>query len=222
MINRKQLLSMIEEMETFSPSNAKIKLEQYATDAIASVELGFIAGIMHADLQERLVIDLGAGTGRLSITCLFFGAWRVIGVEIDLDAIKIARDNAKKFGFDDKLDLIIANVSPEKFIIRRKLNKDDLDKEITIVMNPPFGVHDKGADLRFLMAAINVPRVRVIYSFHLKNERNRQYIRNKMEKVNWEVVSLYQTEMFIPRLYKFHEKTRKKVEVDIYRIMPVE
>ncbi|MBN2150882.1 MAG: 50S ribosomal protein L11 methyltransferase, partial [Candidatus Lokiarchaeota archaeon] len=81
-------------MRTFEPASAKVALEQYATDAIAAVELVFNAGFVHDDLHGRLVIDLGTGTGRLAISALCMGAWRVVGLEVDPDALALARENA--------------------------------------------------------------------------------------------------------------------------------
>ncbi|MBN2154403.1 MAG: RNA methyltransferase, partial [Candidatus Lokiarchaeota archaeon] len=90
----------------------------------------------------------------------------------------------------------------------------------TLLMNPPFGVQVKGADARFLRAAMSIAGVDVIYSIHLKKEKNRKYLQKLVKDDGWEVVEMHQTKMILPRLYEFHEKKRKEIEVDIYRIIP--
>ncbi|MEX2682400.1 MAG: METTL5 family protein [Candidatus Sigynarchaeota archaeon] len=213
-MNKRQLTGIIEQMKTFDAASAKVELEQYATDAIAAVELVFIAGFVHDDLHGRLVIDLGTGTGRLAISALCMGAWRAVGLEIDLDALLLARENARAFGLDRRLDLVLGDVIAGSTLLRPQLSG------VTLIMNPPFGVQVKGADARFLRAAMVIPGVDVIYSIHLKNEKNRTFLRNFVKDGGWDVVELHQTTMFLPRLYEFHEKRRKEIEVDIYRILP--
>ncbi len=213
-MNKRQLVSFIEQMRTFDAASAKVELEQYATDAIAAVELVFIAGFMHDDLYGRLVIDLGTGTGRLAISALCMGAGNVIGIEIDPDALALAKENARAFGLERRLALLLGDVSALPLAPSR------LAGGATILMNPPFGVQTKGADARFLRAAMAIAGVDVIYSIHLKNEKNRIFLRKLVHDNGWDVVELHQTAMVLPRLYEFHEKKRKEIEVDIYRILP--
>ncbi|NMC08539.1 MAG: methyltransferase domain-containing protein [Candidatus Lokiarchaeota archaeon] len=213
-MNKRQLISRIEQMRTFEPATAKVALEQYPTDAIAAVELVFIAGFMHDDLRGRLVIDLGTGTGRLAISAICMGAWRAIGVEIDPDALALASENATAFGLERRLDLVLGDVD------QLALVPDRHGDGVTVIMNPPFGVQVKGADARFLLAAMALPGVDVIYSCHLTNEKNRTFLRKLADASGWRVVELRQTTMILPKLYEFHEKKRKEIEVDIYRIQP--
>jgi predicted RNA methylase len=213
-LNKRQLISLIEQMKTFDANDAKLELEQYATDAITAVELVFIAGFMHDDLRDRLVIDLGTGTGRLAISALCMGAWRVIGVEIDPDALALARENVSAFGLERRLDLVLGDVNALPTVPARH------EGGATIIMNPPFGVQTKGADARFLRAAMAMQGIDVIYSCHLKNDKNRTFLRKVIELGGWRLTELRQTTMILPRLYEFHEKKRKEIEVDLYRIVP--
>nr|MDO8083606.1 50S ribosomal protein L11 methyltransferase [Candidatus Sigynarchaeum springense] len=213
-MNKRQLISLIEQTRTFDAASAKVELEQYATDAIAAVELVFIAGFVHDDLHGRLVIDLGTGTGRLAISALCMGAWRVVGLEIDPHALALAMENARAFGLERRLDLVLGDVLAGSNLLYPRL------LGATIIMNPPFGVQSKGADARFLRAAMAIPGVDVIYSIHLKNEKNRTFLQNLVKDGGWKVVEMHQTMMILPRLYYFHEKKRKEIEVDIYRIHP--
>ena len=42
----------------------------------------------------------------------------------------------------------------------------------------------------------------------------------KEQSGRWILSELRQATMFLPRLYEFHEKKRKEIEVDLYRIVP--
>jgi predicted RNA methylase len=216
-MKKKQLISIIEQLRTFD--KPKVKLEQYPTNAGAAVELAFIAGFMHDDIYEKTIIDLGIGTGRLAITLLFVGAAKAIGIEIDDDAIKLSMDNAKQFGFSNKLNLVKSNVDNISRILHCKSHPSIQDEEYTLVMNPPFGVQNRGADVKFLLNAMKIEGLTVIYSFHLKNQENRKFLRNKIASAGWEVSEIHQMNMILPKLFDFHEKNRKKIEVDLYRIV---
>ena len=65
----------------------------FGTGAHASTQMCMIALEQHIHGGER-VIDLGSGSGILSITALLLGAKTAIGVDIDPKAEDIARENA--------------------------------------------------------------------------------------------------------------------------------
>ena len=61
-----------------------------------------VAGVKEGDV----VYDLGSGDGRIVITAVQkFKAKRGIGMEINADRVKLARDNAEKAGVTDKVDI---------------------------------------------------------------------------------------------------------------------
>jgi predicted RNA methylase len=213
-LNKRQLISIIEQLKTFDASMAKVKLEQYATDAVAAVEMVFIAGFMHDDLHDRLVLDLGTGTGRLAISALCMGARHAIGIELDNDAIMLARQNARDFNLLSRYSLVQGDVLGLPLSLRRVAGA------CTVLMNPPFGVQEKGADARFLQAAMAIDGVDVIYSFHLTNEGNRAFLKKLIGSCSgWMLSEIHQTKMILPHLYAFHEKKRKEIDVDIYRLL---
>lgn len=58
------------------------------------------------------VLDIGCGSGILSIACLLLGAGNAFGVDIDSLAVKTAMQNAEKNGFDsDKFMAVQVNLS---------------------------------------------------------------------------------------------------------------
>lgn len=55
--------------------------------------------------EDALVVDIGAGTGVMSILACRFGARHVFAIELD-DAIHVARENAAANGVDDRITFI--------------------------------------------------------------------------------------------------------------------
>lgn len=62
--------------------------------------------------EDTTVLDIGCGSGILSIACLLLGAQSAFGVDIDSLAVKTAFANAKENGFyPPKFDAVIGNLS---------------------------------------------------------------------------------------------------------------
>jgi putative methylase len=130
----------------------KPDLEQYITSAGIVADIIFIAFQM-GDIENKIVLDLGCGTGIFSVGAYIAGAKKVIGVDLDEEAIK----TAKKFTDENKLYI--------DFIV-----KDIKDVDIicdTVFMNPPFGAQksNHNADRKFIEKAFE--NAKVIYSLHL-------------------------------------------------------
>ncbi len=57
-----------------------------------------------------MVYDLGSGDGRLLFAALEKGAGRVVGIDIDPERIRSARENAQKKGLEDRAAFIESDV----------------------------------------------------------------------------------------------------------------
>jgi len=79
-ISKKNLISIIQNTDTYI--NPKIELEQYCINATCAVDIIYYAGFEYNDINEAIVIDLGAGTGRLSIASALLNASYVLSIEI--------------------------------------------------------------------------------------------------------------------------------------------
>ncbi|PSU31253.1 50S ribosomal protein L11 methyltransferase [Photobacterium lutimaris] len=65
------------------------------------------------DLVGKTIIDFGCGSGILAIAALKLGAAKVIGIDIDPQAIQASRDNAERNGVSDNLELFLPQDQPE-------------------------------------------------------------------------------------------------------------
>ncbi len=65
------------------------------------------------DLNNKIVIDYGCGSGILAIAALKLGAERVIGIDIDPQAIQASRDNAERNNVSQKIGLYLAQDLPD-------------------------------------------------------------------------------------------------------------
>lgn len=65
------------------------------------------------DLAGKTVIDFGCGSGILAIAAIKLGASKVIGIDIDPQALQASRENAKRNGVEDLLELFLPQNQPE-------------------------------------------------------------------------------------------------------------
>lgn len=163
----------------------KILFEQYSTPShIASCMLYEIQ-TKFDDIEDKLIGDLGAGCGMLSIGASLLGARLCIGFEIDADAIKVSlnlrgniiiyimcttnnlqifKNNTQEMEIND-IDCIQCNLNDDA-VCSRWYNVFD-----TIIMNPPFGTKkNAGQDMRFLEVALKLTN-NVVYSLHKSSTR---------------------------------------------------
>lgn len=72
-----------------------------------------------------------------------------IGLDIDEEALEVARENASDFELADQMEWVqcdVAQLLPSRFP----------HKVDTVIMNPPFGTKNKGIDMIFLEKALQV------------------------------------------------------------------
>ena len=83
------------------------------THPTTSLCLEWLEGV---DLQGKTVIDFGCGSGILAIAAIKLGAEKVIGIDIDPQAITASKDNAERNGVADQLELYLPQDQPENLI----------------------------------------------------------------------------------------------------------
>jgi len=191
------LLSKVE-----SHPSPKAYLEQYTIPADVAAEILYLAAYTYGDVIGKRVVDLGCGTGRLSIGAVLLGAKEAVGVDIDEVAIKTAVENAEKLGVKDRITWVVGDI---------EALHGSFD---TVLQNPPFGVQRRKADRKFLAKAIKLGRC--VYSLHKAG--NEEFIRRFVEKQGGKVTVIIPLKMWIPHTFPFHTKRKYLVKVELYRI----
>ncbi|AMG03424.1 50S ribosomal protein L11 methyltransferase [Vibrio mimicus] len=68
------------------------------------------------DLSGKTVIDFGCGSGILAIAAIKLGAAKVIGIDIDPQALLASKDNAARNGVEDKIEVYLPKDQPEGLV----------------------------------------------------------------------------------------------------------
>ncbi|MBS3121759.1 RsmD family RNA methyltransferase [Candidatus Woesearchaeota archaeon] len=192
-------------------SKAKVKLEQYPTDSEIAAAVLWTA-YMNGDIQDKVIADLGSGTGILGIGALLLGAKFVYFLDIDREVLNVLRENIENYNNPQ--------IKRNKYKVVHK-TIEEINKEYfmslhadVVIQNPPFGTKEKHIDRLFLEKAFGVAPV--IYSFH------------KIATKKF-VEAFCRDNNFIPKLIdafnfplkatmKFHKKKIEKIEVGCWRI----
>lgn len=199
-----KLEQYLQDVETFS--SPKIALEQYMTPPHIAACMLHTVQSSYDDLNEKFVADLGCGSGMLSIGSLLLGSSFCVGFDIDEDILHPYKSNMDEFEFTC-FDTVLCDI--DTHVCDRFHNIFD-----TVLMNPPFGTHKKGIDLKFLKTAINLSNGSV-YSLHKTSTR--EHILSKIEswRIKGEVIA--ELRFDLPHSYKFHKKKSVDIAVDLYR-----
>lgn len=160
------------------------------------------------EFEGQVVADLGCGTAMLSIGAAILGAAHVIGVDVDADALEVARENIDEF--EDHLPIDLVQSTVQALVLQPRLQAD------TVIMNPPFGTRQKGADMDFLRVAFRVSR-HSIYSLHKSSTREhiKKVATKELGARSAAVVA--QLRYDLPATYAFHRQKSKDIEVDLWR-----
>ncbi len=199
-MKKRQLEILLERVQGFSRPD--VRREQYLTPAPIAAELLHFAH-MRGDLSGT-VYDLGCGTGILAIGVKLLGAERVIGVDSDLGALRIARVNAKNLGVD--VGFICCDV-------RSFTTRVQEDVSPTVLMNPPFGAQIKGSDRPFLQKALEIGKT--VYSLH--NAGSMGFISKYIQPYGI-ITDCIGVEFPMKRTFGFHKKDIELVNVELYRL----
>ncbi|MBM4240138.1 MAG: methyltransferase [Euryarchaeota archaeon] len=186
----------------------KVHLEQYATPAGIAADVLWNAYTL-GDIEDKKVVDLGCGTGIFTIGAALLGARESLGVDIDSDAIALAKTQAEKFGLSDITYFISKDI------------RDFHESAGTVIQNPPFGVqmaHRKEADRIFMCKAVEIAPV--IYSFHIKETE--KFVENFFDLHGGMVTHKLYYRFPIYQTYNFHKKEMILVDVVVVRVERLE
>ena len=191
----------LQSIETFK--KPKVNLEQYQTPAKIAADILWNAHAL-GDIQGMKVVDLACGTGIFSIGSALLGAAEVVGVDVDPDAIEIARQEASRMGLEEVSRFIAEDVLDFK------------EKADTIIQNPPFGAQkaNKEADRQFIVKSMKVAPV--VYSFHILETE--EFVRNYFHKQGGKVTNIFRYSFPLPKIYDFHQKEEVEVDIVVLRV----
>jgi putative methylase len=182
----------------------KAYFEQYTTPSNVAAEMLYLAAYVNDDIIGRTVVELGCGTGRLAIGAALLGAKEVFGVDVDGTAVRIAQKNAERLGVNEQMHWIVGDIG----VVNGAFD--------TVLQNPPFGVQRRRADRRFIVKSLQLGGA--VYSFHKSGEGNREFIKRFIEEHGGKITNIFPITMEIPRMFEFHTKKKRAIQVDLYQI----
>lgn len=200
--SRRTLARRLESLEDFAEPSAT--LEQYLTPPEIAAHICHLAGLQ-GDL-ERPIIDLGTGTGMLGIGAAMAGADRVVGVDVDPDALALARRNATEVGATAAIDWVRGDVTRHPLSITGA----------TVLSNPPFGAQrgNRHADREFLETARELATV----SYTIHNEGSQSFVESFAADEGGGVTHAFRAAFPIAKRFDFHTEAEATLEAEVFRI----
>lgn len=202
-ITKKRHLEMILQGIPYHIS-PKVHLEQYTTPANIAADVLWNAYSL-GDIEGKKVIDLGCGTGIFAIGAALLGAGEVKGIDMDKEAIEVAREQALKMEVENTVEFFSEDV------------QDFNERGNTVIQNPPFGAQKAGlknADRIFMKKAIE--SAPVVYSFHIKETE--EFVEKYFGYLGGYITHKQYYSFNIPKIYDFHKKDKISVNVVVFRV----
>lgn len=181
-------------------------LEQYRTPPELAAHLVHTADLQ-GDIDNRLVIDLGCGTGMLALGAALRGPSQVVGVDIDPSPLVIARKNERRVASTADVSWVRADAT------RNPLCPTG---QTTVIMNPPFGAQkgNEHADRAFLETASGIADV----SYSIHNADSVDFVEAFATDNDGTVTHAFEAEFTLPKEFDFHTADSRDIDVEVFRI----
>lgn len=204
----KRLEADLESLDVFK--EPKVSWEQYHTPPRIAAELLHVIELS-TGLSGKTVLDLGCGCGILGLGCVNIGAERVVGVDIDDDALSVAEQNREEVGVSSKK---ITYLQKDVLNLQKGDFPADLRMFDVVVTNPPFGTRCPNIDLLFVEKGLEFSNV--VYSIHKTSTR--EFILEKAKKMGAQTDLIFEKVEFpLPATYSFHKLDKHSILVDVIR-----
>ena len=204
--SKSSLAIVLSRLEGFN--EPKLRQEQYLTDSETGASALWNANLL-GDIKEKVIFDLGCGTGILGIGTLLLGAKKVYFVDSDKKALEIAKSNISKVKSESY------TIGESEFLCQDivSIGKDGGYMADLVIQNPPFGTKVKHADTVFLEKALELARI--VYSFH-KSE-TKAFLERFAAKKNAKITHIWDFEFPIKASYAFHRRQIHRINVSCVR-----
>ncbi len=181
-------------------------LEQYPTPPGVAAHVVHTADL-NGDIEDRVVIDLGTGTGMVALGAALRGPEAVVGVDIDRSALTTAAENRRRVGTTTSIGWVCADATDTP------LNPSG---PTTVVMNPPFGAQDgnEHADRAFLATAAQVADV----SYSVHNGGSQAFVEAFAGDNGGTVTHAFRATLEVDRQFEFHDADTEAIDAEVYRI----
>ncbi|SFR41707.1 METTL5 family protein [Halogeometricum limi] len=186
--------------------NPRVELEQYPTPPTLAAHVVHVADL-NGDVEGKTVVDLGTGTGMLALGAALRGPARVVGVDVDAEALGTARENRVRVGTTTPIHWVRADATRAPLCI---------DGPVTVLMNPPFGAQHghEHADRAFLQTASSLADV----SYSVHNEGSQEFVEAFAADEGGEVTHAFRATFNLDRQFEFHESESRDIETEVFRI----
>jgi len=198
MTTKKQLAIQLSKLKGFD--KASIKLEQYPTDSEIAATILWNA-FMNGEIQDKVVADLGCGTGILGIGALLLDAKKVFFVDVDREALNVLEENLKFLELED-FEIVCSDVS------------DFSEKVDLVIQNPPFGTKQRHADKKFLEKAFSISSL--IYSFHKTSTRD--FVKAVSNDFDFNIANEFEFSFPLKNTMQIHKKRQQRIEVSCFKL----
>jgi len=198
-MKQKELEMLLQKVPKFN--SPKPELEQYLTPAPIAADILYTAA-KFGDIQDKIVADLGCGTGIFSYGAYLCGASQVVGFDVDCDCIDQARDFTIKNNYD--INFVINEIRNVYVVCD------------TVIMNPPFGAQKSNlqADREFILKGFEIAAV--IYSLHLT--KTVPFIEKMVSSLESKIDFRKNYKFPIKHTFDFHNKEKVEYDVTLLRI----
>ncbi|MDS0298798.1 METTL5 family protein [Halogeometricum sp. S1BR25-6] len=186
--------------------NPRVELEQYPTPPTLAAHVVHVADL-NGDVEGKTVVDLGTGTGMLTLGAALRGPARVVGVDVDAEALDTARENRVRVGTTTPIHWVRGDATRAPLCI---------DEPVTVLMNPPFGAQRgrEHVDRAFLETASKLADV----SYSVHNEGSEEFVEAFAADEGGEVTHAFRATFSLDRQFDFHDAETKDIATEVYRI----
>jgi putative methylase len=181
-------------------------LEQYHTPPDLAAHIVHVADLQD-DIEERTVLDLGCGTGMLSLGAALRSPDRVVGLDVDPAPLSTARENERRVGAMTDVAWVRGDATAAPFAPT---------DPATVLMNPPFGAQDgnEGIDRAFLETAAEIGTV----SYSVHNAGSESFVESFAADNGGTVTHAFAAEFELPKQFDHHTAESRSIDAEVYRI----